>query len=459
MRTRRFLKSLFALSLVAPVLWANAQTYPARPLTIVVPFPAGGALDTVARVIAEQMRADLGQPVVVDNRAGAGGTIGSALVARAAPDGYTILLGSVATHAIAAGLYAKLAYDPIDDFAPITQLTSSPLVLTTSPQSKAKNVAELIAEAKAQPGRLNYASTGNGTALHIAGEVFRKATGVDVVHVPYGGGAQATSAMLAGEVSYVLGNPQLVVSLIQSGRLRGLAVTGPARLAALPDLPTLKEAGIPGVDITTWFGLWAPKGTPAAVVERLNASARKALAALDALADALSVNCAVVASDSRMRAAMTLRMLRMGVAENGPGNAPAGPAPRRDRSPKSGIADGKVLGAVVEAPGAGAPGRHASTRTARLVEDLHPVPTIGQGPGAGEPRDPCADHGNTEPRRVAVRHRFDIRVCGLHAVANRDRGAALPVSAAPGVTAPSRGDYRARRGPVRSPDDVRDGVV
>lgn len=186
MRTRRFLKSLFALSLVAPVLWANAQTYPARPLTIVVPFPAGGALDTVARVIAEQMRADLGQPVVVDNRAGAGGTIGSALVARAAPDGYTILLGSVATHAIAAGLYAKLAYDPIDDFAPITQLTSSPLVLTTSPQSKAKNVAELIAEAKAQPGRLNYASTGNGTALHIAGEVFRKATGVDVVHVPYG---------------------------------------------------------------------------------------------------------------------------------------------------------------------------------------------------------------------------------------------------------------------------------
>ena len=279
MRARRFLKSLFALSLVAPVLWANAQTYPARPLTIVVPFPAGGALDTVARVIAEQMRADLGQPVVVDNRAGAGGTIGSALVARAAPDGYTILLGSVATHAIAAGLYAKLAYDPIDDFAPITQLTSSPLVLTTSPQSKAKNVAELIAEAKAQPGRLNYASTGNGTALHIAGEVFRKATGVDVLHVPYGGGAQATSAMLAGEVSYVLGNPQLVVSLIQSGRLRGLAVTGPARLAALPDLPTLKEAGIPGVDITTWFGLWAPKGTPAAVVERLNASARKALAA------------------------------------------------------------------------------------------------------------------------------------------------------------------------------------
>ena len=204
MRTRRFLKSLFALSLVAPVLWANAQTYPARPLTIVVPFPAGGALDTVARVIAEQMRADLGQPVVVDNRAGAGGTIGSALVARAAPDGYTILLGSVATHAIAAGLYAKLAYDPIDDFAPITQLTSSPLVLTTSPQSKAKNVAELIAEAKAQPGRLNYASTGNGTALHIAGEVFRKATGVDVVHVPYGGGAQATSAMLAGEVSLSL---------------------------------------------------------------------------------------------------------------------------------------------------------------------------------------------------------------------------------------------------------------
>lgn len=280
MQTRQCLKMFAALALAAAP-WASAQAYPTQAVTIVVPFPAGGALDNVARAIAEQMRSDLGQPVLVDNRAGAGGTVGSAAVARAAADGHTILLGSVATHAIAAGLYPKLGYDPIGDFAPITQLTSSPLVLAVSPQSKATSVAALVAEAKAQPGRLNYASTGNGTALHIAGEVFRAATGVDVVHVPYKGGAQATTAMLAGEVNYIIANPQLVVSLVQGGRLRGLAVTGPARLGALPDLPTMKEAGVSGVDITTWFGLWAPKGTPAAVVERLNASARKALAVPD----------------------------------------------------------------------------------------------------------------------------------------------------------------------------------
>jgi tripartite-type tricarboxylate transporter receptor subunit TctC len=292
MHACHFLRCLLALGLAVPSLWAVAQPYPTKPVTIVVPFPAGGALDTVARAISEPMRADLGQTLIVDNRAGAGGTLGSALVARAAPDGYTILLGSVATHAIAAGLYPKLAYDPIGDFAPITQLTNSPLVLTVSPQMKAANVGELVAAAKSQPGKLNYASTGNGTALHIAGEVFRSAAGIDVVHVPYKGGAQATTALLAGEVSYMIANPQLVMAFIQAGRLRALAVTGNTRLDALPAVPTFKEAGVPGVDVTTWFGLWAPKGTPAAVVDRLNASARKALAApevrrqLEALGDA-----------------------------------------------------------------------------------------------------------------------------------------------------------------------------
>jgi len=278
MKTRHFLRCVMSMALALPVTWLGAQTYPSKPVTIVVPFPAGGALDTVARGIAEQMRTDLGQPIVVDNRAGAGGTLGSGQVARAVPDGYTILLGSVATHAIAAGLYPKLAYDPIGDFTPITQLTSSPLVLTASPQLKAANVAELVAAAKAQPGKLNYASTGNGTALHIAGEAFRAAAGIDVLHVPYKGGPQATTALLAGEVSYTLANPQLVMSFIQAGKLRALAVTGNARLDALPAVPTLKEAGVPGVDVTTWFGLWAPKGTPPAVIDRLNASARKALA-------------------------------------------------------------------------------------------------------------------------------------------------------------------------------------
>ena len=279
MRTCQLLRVVTALSLAACTSWAGAQTFPSKPLTIVVPFPAGGALDTVARAIAEPMRMDLGQAVIVDNRPGAGGTVGSAQVARAAPDGHTILLGSVATHAIAAGLYPKLPYDPIGDFSPITQLTSSPLVLTVSPQVKAANVAELVAAAKAQPGKINYASTGNGTALHIAGEVFRSVTGIDVVHVPYKGGSQAATALLAGEVGFMIANPQLVMSFVQAGRLRALAVTGNSRLEALPNVPTLKEAGVSGVDMTTWFGLWAPKGTPPAVIDRLNASARKALAA------------------------------------------------------------------------------------------------------------------------------------------------------------------------------------
>lgn len=279
MHNRNFLRGAVAIGLCVFTSWAGAQAYPSKPVTVVVPFPAGGALDTVARAIAEQMRTDLGQTVIVDNRAGAGGTVGSAAVARAAPDGYTILLGSVATHAIAAGLYPKLPYDPIGDFAPITQLTSSPLVLTASPQLKAANVAELVAAAKAQPGKVNYASSGNGTALHIAGEVFRARAGIDVLHVPYKGGAQATTALLAGEVSYMIANPQLVMSFVQAGKLRALAVTGNTRLDALPTVPTLKESGVTGVEMTTWFGLWAPKGTPTAVIDRLNASARKALAA------------------------------------------------------------------------------------------------------------------------------------------------------------------------------------
>lgn len=232
----------------------------------------------MARSLAEEMRKTLSQPVIVENKAGAGGTVGSTSVARATPDGYTILLGSVATHAIAAGLYAKLPYDPIADFAPISQITSGPLVLVASEQFKINSVEELIAAAKRQPGLLNYASTGNGTALHLAGELFKSATGIQVQHIPYRGGAQATTAMLASEVDFIIGNTQLVIPHIRAGKLRGLAVTGTKRLDALPDLPTLAEAGVSGVDIVTWFGLFAPAGTPRAVVDRLNAEAIKALA-------------------------------------------------------------------------------------------------------------------------------------------------------------------------------------
>ncbi|MGE4050956.1 MAG: Bug family tripartite tricarboxylate transporter substrate binding protein [Piscinibacter sp.] len=264
---------LFALTAAA----AQAQAYPTKPITLVVPFPAGGALDAVARPMAEGMRKILGQAVVVENVPGAGGTVGTGNVARAAPDGYTILLGSVATHAIAAGIYPKLSYDPLANFAPITQLTRGPLVLAVGPQFKAGSVRELVAAAKASPGTINYASTGNGTALHVAGELFKSAAGINVQHVPYRGGGQAMTALMAGEVSYIIGNTQLVMPLISGGKIKALAVTGERRLAALPDLPTMAEAGTPGVDVVTWFGLFAPAGTPADIVEQLNSAAAAAL--------------------------------------------------------------------------------------------------------------------------------------------------------------------------------------
>ncbi len=256
---------------------AQAQAFPTKPITLVVPFPAGGALDAVARPMAEGMRKILGQAVVVENVPGAGGTVGTSNVARAAPDGYTMLLGSVATHAIAAGIYPKLSYDPLASFAPITQLTRGPLVLAVAPQFKAGSVRELVAAAKASPGTINYASTGNGTALHVAGELFKSAAGINVQHVPYRGGGQAMTALMAGEVSYIIGNTQLVMPLISGGKVKALAVTGERRLAALPDVPTMAEAGTPGVDVVTWFGLFAPAGTPADIVEQLNGAATAAL--------------------------------------------------------------------------------------------------------------------------------------------------------------------------------------
>jgi len=256
----------------------HAQTkFPDKPVSLVVPFAPGGIADLTARAVAEQMARTLGQAVVVENVPGAGGTVGTSNVARAAPDGYTMLLGSVATHAIAAGIYPKLSYDPLASFAPITQLTRGPLVLAVAPQFKAGSVRELVAAAKASPGTINYASTGNGTALHVAGELFKSAAGINVQHVPYRGGGQAMTALMAGEVSYIIGNTQLVMPLISGGKVKALAVTGERRLAALPDVPTMAEAGTPGVDVVTWFGLFAPAGTPADIVEQLNGAATAAL--------------------------------------------------------------------------------------------------------------------------------------------------------------------------------------
>jgi tripartite-type tricarboxylate transporter receptor subunit TctC len=272
---KRVLRLVIGLiGFIAACSTAMAQTaYPSKAVTLVVPFPAGGALDIVARALADEMRKHLGQPVIVENRAGAGGTVGSAVVARAAPDGYTILLGSVATHAIAPSLYRNLSYDALKDFVPITQVTTSPLLVASSAQLNVASLPELIATVRAQPGRLNYASTGNGTAVHLAGEMLKSTANLDVVHVPYKGGGEAITALMTGEAAYMVVNVELVLPQVRGGKVRALAVTGSRRLAALPDVPTLREAGIAGAEVTTWFGLFAPAGTPKATVDRLQRDA------------------------------------------------------------------------------------------------------------------------------------------------------------------------------------------
>jgi len=269
------------IGLLAACSAAMAQTgYPSKAVTLVVPFPAGGALDIVARALADEMRKHLGQPVIVENRPGAGGTLGTGLVARAAPDGYTMLLGSVATHAIGPGVYRSLSYDALKDFAPITQVTASPLLVASSATLKAATLPELLAAARAQPGKLNYASTGNGTAVHLAGELLKSAANLDVVHVPYKGGGEAITALMTGEAAYMVVNVELVLPQVRGGKARALAVTGNRRLATLPDVPTLREAGVAGADVTTWFGLFAPAGTPKAAVDRLQRDAATSLQAL-----------------------------------------------------------------------------------------------------------------------------------------------------------------------------------
>lgn len=273
---RKFLTSL--IWLFAAAASAIAQpTFPVRPIMMIVPFPAGGALDIVARNLAREMTPLLGQAVVVENRAGAAGTIGSAAAAKAPADGYTLLFGSLATHALGPALYPKIQYDALKDFSPITQVTSAPLVFASSATLAATSVKQLIALAKSKPGTLNYASTGVGTADHLAGTLFATTAAVDVVHVPYKGGGEAKTALITGESAFTITNVQLALPQIKDGKLRALAVTGPRRLAALPDAPTLSEAGTPGVEVTTWFGLFAPANTPAEVVNRLNRDAVTAL--------------------------------------------------------------------------------------------------------------------------------------------------------------------------------------
>jgi tripartite-type tricarboxylate transporter receptor subunit TctC len=255
-----------------PLLFAagHAQAaWPERPVTLVVPYTPGGVTDALARVVATALAGRLKQPVVVDNRAGGGANIGAALVAKANPDGYTLLMGSAATHAINASLYKKLSYDPIKDFAPISLVAEVPNVLVVNPSVPAHNVKELIAYAKAHPGQLNFGSSGAGGTIHLSGELFKSMAGVQMTHVPYKGSAPAVNDLLGGQTQVMFDSS--VVPYVKAGRLRALGVTSARRSSALPDVPTIAEAGLPGYEATAWFGILAPAGTPKPVIAKLNA--------------------------------------------------------------------------------------------------------------------------------------------------------------------------------------------
>jgi tripartite-type tricarboxylate transporter receptor subunit TctC len=269
-----------SLALVAA--WASAQTYPAKPIRIVVPFPPGGATDILARDVAQKLSEAWGQQVIVDNRPGAGGNIGSELVAHSAPDGYTLEMGTVGTHAINASLYAKMPYDHVKDFAPVILVAGVPNVLVVNPAVPANSVAELIAYAKANPGKLNFASSGNGTSIHLSGELFKVMAGVQMTHIPYKGSAPAMQDLLGGQVQLMFDNLPPSLPQIKAGKVRALAVTSLTRAPALPDVPTVAEAGLPGFEASSWFGILAPAGTPPAIVARLNAEIAKWLATPEA---------------------------------------------------------------------------------------------------------------------------------------------------------------------------------
>jgi tripartite-type tricarboxylate transporter receptor subunit TctC len=260
---------------------AHAQGYPTKALRFVVPFPAGGPLDISARAIGQKLTEAWKQPVIIDNRPGAGGNIGADNVAKSAADGYTLLMGAVSTHAINPSLYSRMPYDAMRDFAPITLVTTVPNVLVVHPSLPAKNVRELIALAKARPGQLNFASGSTGSTGHLAGELFKAMAGIDMVHVPYKGAAPAVTDLIAGHVSIMFDNLASALPQIKSGRTRALAVTTLSRSAMVPELPTIDESGLKGFDLSTWFGVFAPAGVPASTLGALHREITRALESVD----------------------------------------------------------------------------------------------------------------------------------------------------------------------------------
>lgn len=279
----RLVVAVLAASFLSTAAFAQAastssgQAYPVKPIRFIVPFAAGGGNDNVARLVGKRLADSLGQPVVIDNRPGAGGVLGAELAAKAAPDGYTLFLGGVGSHAINPNLHERLPYDPVKDFAPIALLASAPLILVVHPSVSADSIREFIALARSKPGQFNYASNGNGSSSHLAAVMFDAMAGVSMVHVPYKGLSPALTDLLSGRVQLMFSSVVAILPHIKAGKLRGLAGTASKRLSSMPELPTLAESGLTGYEASSWYGVLAPAGTPGEIVAKLNAGMVKAL--------------------------------------------------------------------------------------------------------------------------------------------------------------------------------------
>ena len=272
---------IFCLTLLVLVSGSALAAYPDRPVRLIVPFPPGGPTDIVARPLAQNLSENLGQQVIVDNRGGAGGNIGAAAVVKSAADGYSLLMGTVGTHAINASLYKKLTFDPVKDFAPVSLVAQAAVVLVVHPSVPAKTLNEFIALAKFKPAQITFGSAGSGSPGHLTGELFKDMAGVDLVHVPYQGSAPAISDLLGGQIHAVFDPIQATLSHVKAGKLRMLGVSSSKRSSALPDVPTIAEAGVPGFETTAWWAVFAPAGTPKEIITKLNTEIVKIMRSAD----------------------------------------------------------------------------------------------------------------------------------------------------------------------------------
>ncbi len=299
-----FCRMLLAAILVLGSAHAVAQTYPTKPVRLIVPYAPGGATDIIARAAAIELTRTLGQAVTVDNRAGAGGNLGSEMAARAAPDGYTMLMSASSLHGITPFLYSKLNYDPNKDLAPVIVLAGFSNVLVLHPSVKANSVAELTSLARAQPGKLTCASSGSGSTIHMSCEMYKHMLGLDITHVPYKGSGPAMIDLVGGQVNLMFDNVPSAISHIRAGKLRSLATTGAKRALVLPDLPTMIEAGVPGFESTAWFGLAMPAGTPREIIARMNAEGQKATRSPDFIKRMADLGYEIVGGSPEQMASM-----------------------------------------------------------------------------------------------------------------------------------------------------------